>query len=104
MGRDERVDAGDVRVDLLLRPIRRGRSRPRARLGPNPTVRRKRSCGERRGAQHFREPSVADPALELHLPEAILRVRVAEAEQAIELVRREDVRNGVGVADDLDGR
>ena len=59
---------------------------------------------ERRGAEHFRQVSVANPALELHLPEAILRVRVTETEQSIELVRCDDVRDGVGVADDLDRR
>ncbi len=43
-----------------------------------------------------------DPPLKLHLPEAILGVDVAEAEQRVALGRREDVRDGVGVAHDLD--
>ena len=45
---------------------------------------------------------MADAALELHLPEPVLRVDVAKAEQTIELVRREDVRNGVRIAHDVD--
>ena len=45
-----------------------------------------------------------DAALELHLPQPILRVHIAEAEQGVGLVGREDVRDGVGVADDVDRR
>ena len=45
---------------------------------------------------------MSDAPLKLHLPQAILRVHVAEAEQRVELGRREDVRNGVGVANDVD--
>ena len=47
---------------------------------------------------------MADAALELHLPQPILRVHVAETEQRVGLGRREDVRNRVGVADDVDRR
>ena len=54
-------------------------------------------------AEDFRQPAVSDAPLELHLPEAILRVDVAEAEQPVELVRGEDVRDRVGVAHDVDG-
>ena len=45
---------------------------------------------------------MADPALELHLPESILGVNETEAEERVALRQGEDVRDGVGVAHDLD--
>ena len=45
---------------------------------------------------------MADAALEFHLPQAVLCVHVAEAEQRVHLARGEDVGNGVCVANDLD--
>ena len=45
---------------------------------------------------------MSDAPLQLHLPQAILRVYIAETEQRVRLVGREDVRNRVGVANDVD--
>ena len=100
---DERVHAGDVRVHLLLRPVRRRRPR-RARGAAEADRAQKTILRQRRRAQHLRQPAVSDAALQLHLPQPILRVHVAEAEERVRLVRREDVRDGVGVADDVDRR
>ena len=44
----------------------------------------------------------AGAALELDRPQPLLRMHVAEPEESIERVRRQDVRNGVGVAHDVD--
>src|SRR5262249_22240881 len=57
-----------------------------------------------RGAEDLRQPSVPDPPLKFHLPQAILSVRVPEPEVRVELRLAEDVRHGIGVADDVDRR
>src|SRR5262249_47660852 len=44
----------------------------------------------------------ADASLKLHLPQSILRVHVAKAEERVQLVRRQDVWNAVRVAHDVD--
>ena len=103
MRRDERVHAGDVRVDLLSTACGRRSHADRA-ARPKPTVRRNRSCGVAAGAENFGEAPVADPPLELHLPQPILGVDVAEAEERVAFRGREDVRDRVRVADDLDRR
>jgi uncharacterized protein (TIGR02757 family) len=58
----------------------------------------------RRGSENLGEPAEPDTPLKFHLPQAVLRVRVAEAEERIGFVRREDVRNGVRVANDFHRR
>jgi hypothetical protein len=100
---DERVDPGDVRVDLFPSPRRRG--------GPRGTGRTAEADGaqesilrDRRRAENLRQSPVADPALKLHLPQPVLRVHVPQAEQRIDLGRREDVRNRIGIAHNLDRR
>ena len=102
VGRYERVDAGDVGVDVgpgLRRQRVPGRSRRTARAD-----RSKESIRRQRGrAEHFRQPALADAALELHLPQTILGVRVAESEERVEPARGEDVCHRVPVADDVHG-
>ncbi len=46
---------------------------------------------------------MADAALEFHLPETILRVRVAEAVEGVEPRGRKHVGHGVAIADDVHG-
>ena len=58
--------------------------------------------GDCRSTEDFRQRAVPDPPLEFHLPQPILRVREAQAEERIALRRCEDVRDGIGVAHDLD--
>ena len=50
------------------------------------------------------QPALAQPAHQLHLPEAVLGVHVAQAEGGILDRARDDVRHGVLVAQDLDRR
>ena len=50
-------------------------------------------------AHHRREPRLADPALQLKLPEPVLRVDVAHGEGAVLRRLGKDVRDRVGVAD-----
>jgi len=57
---------------------------------------------ERRLAQNLRETPVAEPALELHLQESILRVDVAETEVCVPFAPRADVRHAIAVAPDFD--
>jgi hypothetical protein len=59
-----------------------------------------RQCG---GAEDFRQTTVPDAPLELHLPQTVLRVYVAETEERVALGVRDDVRNGVRVADNVYG-
>ncbi len=100
---DEGVDAGDVGVDLLLRPV--GRRGPRVLRRASESDRAEKAVLRERGcAENLREAPVADAPLQLHLPEPVLRVHVAEAEERVQLVRGVDVRNRVGVADDVDRR
>ena len=54
--------------------------------------------------QQLRQPALAEPAQELHLPEAVLGMDVAQAERGILDRARDDVRHGVLVAQDLDRR
>ena len=56
-----------------------------------------RACGESDPAaapppEHFGEPAVPDAALKLHLPQAILGVRVAEPVEGVEPRGGEHVR------------
>ena len=55
-------------------------------------------------AQDLGEPSGADPPLEFHLPESVLRVDVSEAEERVGRRGRADRRHAAGVALDLDAR
>ncbi len=55
-------------------------------------------------AEEFRELPVGHAALELHLPQPILRVGVAHGEPAVALALREDVRHALPVAHDLHRR
>ena len=58
----------------------------------------------RRLAEDFGQPAVADAPLKFHLPEAILRVHVTEPVKRVGLGFRNDVGDRVGVAHDLDRR
>ena len=49
-------------------------------------------------AQHLGEASRADPPVHLHLPQAVLRVDIAEGEEGVLLVSGEHVRDAVPVA------
>ena len=53
-------------------------------------------------APNFAEAALHGAAEEHHLPEAVLGVDVAEAEEGVVVGLREDMRHGVAVADDLD--
>ena len=98
---DERVHAGDVGVDLA--PLRIGRGLPRRlRRAAEADRAQKAILRDCRAAEDFGEATVADAALEFHLPQAVLCVHVAEAEQRVHLARGEDVGNGVCVANDLE--
>ena len=99
---DERIDAAHIGINLA------------PRLGCQPLPRTARRAAEPDGPEeailwhgcrpeNFGEPAVTDAALELHPPQAILRMDVAEAVERIEPGRGEHMRNTVGVADDLDG-
>ena len=55
-------------------------------------------------AHHRREPRLADPALQLKLPEPVLRVDVAHGEGAVLGRSGKDVGDRVGVADYLHRR
>src|SRR3954463_1871732 len=101
MRADEGVHAGDVRVHLAARVGRQmvpgaagGAAKPD---GPQETV--LRECCR---PENLRQPAMAAAPLELHLPQALLRMGVTESEQPIELVRRKDVRDRVRVTDDID--
>ena len=98
---EKRIHAGDVRLDLrpgiVRQPLPRGARRAaESDRAEEPVLR------NRRGAEDFRQPAVADPALKLHLPQPVLGMDEAEAEERVALRRGEDVRDGVGVAHDLD--
>ena len=55
---------------------------------------------ERRLTQHFGQAPGSDAAIHLHLPQAVLRVRVTEREGRIAFVRCDDGRNAMLVAID----
>src|SRR5205085_12468944 len=55
-------------------------------------------------AKDFRQPSGSEAARQLHLPEAILGVTEALAEEGVERILRGDVRDAPDVAHDLDRR
>jgi len=57
---------------------------------------------QRRGAEKFREPALRGAPQHQHLPQPILRMGEAEAEQHIGIGLSENVGNGGGVAHDLD--
>jgi len=80
--RDERVDAGDVRVDLRLRPV--GQRVPGVPGGPaEPDGPQEPVLRQRHLAEDLGQPSESGAALELHLPQAILGVHVPESEQRV---------------------
>jgi hypothetical protein len=59
---------------------------------------------QERGAEHLGEPAAAEPPLILHLPQAILRVCIAEPVDGAQLAVRSNVRNSVAIAGDRDRR
>jgi hypothetical protein len=103
MRRDELVHARHVRVDVGVRPFRQ-RVPGRTSRAPGAERAKKTIGADRRGAEDFRQPPKTHAALEFHLPQAILRVRVAETVKRITFRRREDVRDGIFVAHDVHGR
>ena len=101
MCRDERVHAGDIGVDLRFGRFR-GRG-PRGSGGAAEADRPQEAIlRDGRTAKDLREPAIPNPALKFHLPQPILRVHVAQPEQRIHLVRGEDVRDRIGIPDDID--
>ena len=100
IGGEKRIHAGAVRLDLTAgivgQPLPGGARRASEPDRPQEPVLR-----NRRGAEDFRQHPVPDSALELHLPQPVLGVDEAETEERVPLGRREDVRDGVGVAHDL---
>ena len=103
VGRDVGVHPCDVGVDLFLRPGRH--MLPGAlRRAPESDRPQKAILRHSGGAEDLRQSAVSDAALEFHLPEPILGVHVSQPEQRIGQRRRENVRDGVGVAHDLDRR
>jgi uncharacterized protein (TIGR02757 family) len=100
---EERVDTGDVRFDLAFggtgKPVPCGASRSTEPDRPQESILRQRGRAENLG-----QPSESDSALELHLPEAILGMHIAETEKRIELCRSEHVRNRIDVPNDFDRR
>jgi hypothetical protein len=58
---------------------------------------------ERGGTEDFRQPSGRDPPVHFHLPEPVLRVRIAEPERGIVLACGDHVWNAVRVALDAHG-
>jgi len=99
----ERVDAGDVRVDLLSGLLRQ---RGICCLGGAPEADRAKKAilRQRRGTEDLGQTAVTNASLELHLPQPILRVRVAQTVERVEFRRGENVRNGIGVPHDLNRR
>ena len=59
--------------------------------------------GEGGVAQDLAQPAGADAAVHLHLPQAVLRVDIAQPVEGIVVGAGEDVRHAVRVAHDLDG-
>jgi hypothetical protein len=57
---------------------------------------------ERAPAEDFGQPAGAEAAVDLELPQAILRMREAEREVRVALGAREDMRHAVRVAQDFD--
>src|SRR5207248_2358932 len=98
---EERVDAGDVRVHLSLRLVRH-RGPRRARGAPEADGPEEAILRHGGGPEDFGETAESNTTLKLHLPQAILRVRVPEAVERVELGGREDVRDGVGITNDVD--
>src|SRR5439155_16276433 len=94
VGGEKRVDARHVRVHLLPGPLGcvlpRGPRRAPEADGPEEAVLRQSS-----GAEDLAQAAIADAALKLHLPQAILRVRVRESEVGFRLGRRTVVWDGV---------
>ena len=101
--RHERVDAGDIRVDLSPGAVRQcGPCRPG---GATEADRAKEAIlRHRHAAEDLGQPAMTDAPLEFHLPQPVLGVHVAEAVERVGFRGREDVRDGVGVAHDLDRR
>ncbi len=52
-------------------------------------------------SKEFREPPLNEPARQFHLPEPVLRVRISERKRRILERARDDVRDGVTVAQNL---
>jgi hypothetical protein len=100
---EERIEACDVRVDLRSGLRRRGH--PRRSCGAAIADRPEEAVLGNGGlAEDLRKPAKADPPLELHLPQPILSVDITQGVEAVAFGCREDVRDGVGIADDLDRR
>ena len=89
------------RARRARRPATRARRWPRL----DRTDRAKEAVGRQVcGAEHLGEPAAAEPALILHLPQPILRVRVTEAVDRAHFTVRSDVRDAIAIAGDRDGR
>ena len=100
---DERIDSRDIGVDACLRPFRH--LLPCGPRGaPEADGAKEAILVNSGGAENLRKAAVADAALELHLPQPVLRVHESQAEQRVGHGRRENMRNGVGVTNDVDGR
>jgi hypothetical protein len=97
------VDAGDVRFNLASggagKPVPCGASRSTEPDRPQESILRQRGRTKNLG-----QPPEPDSALEFHLPEAVLSMHVTETEKRIEFCRSKDVRNCIGVSNDIDGR
>ena len=96
---EKRVHPGDVGVRVSFRAFRQPVPGG-ARRAAEPYCAKKTILWDSRRAEDLGETTVADAALKLHLPEAILRVDVAQAEERVTFLVREDVRNRVAIADD----
>ena len=106
----EPAHAGDGRVHpgavLLERPAHQGRGRvplllrrPTEAQGHHPLV-----DPQRRRPEHLRQPAARRAAVQLHLPEPLARVEVAQRQPGILGVARVNMGHVVGVKEDLDGR
>ena len=62
------------------------------------------AAADQLGRQDLRQPALAEAAHQLHLPEAVLGMDVAQPEGGVLERARDDVRHGVPVAHDLDRR
>src|SRR5205807_7939940 len=93
------VHAGDVGVYVAFRALRQPIPGG-ARRAAEPYCAKKTILWDSRRAEDLGQAAVADAALKLHLPETILRVDVAEAEERVTFLAGEDVRNRVAIADD----
>jgi hypothetical protein len=100
-GSEERIDAGRVRVEHLSRFVVEAFVIDlRGFRDPHPS--HEGIEGDRPGAEELGEPARRAPAVELHLPEAILCVDETLAEECVVSGPRSHMRDPQPVAQDLD--